>query len=102
MIVSSAENNCVMLDDVVSSQIWSDALAEYGRSSNVDINSLPQVRNLDEILDLIGTKQSSFLLRRHDGRRLDKIRSAIGKNLLPIQRMIEAVSFSAGKARLPW
>ena len=101
MIVNAAENNSVILDDVISSQLWNDALAEYGKNSNIDISSLPRVHSLDEILGLIETKQSNFSLRRHDGKGLDKIRSAIGKNLLPIQRLIEAVSFSAGKVCTP-
>ena len=95
-----AESDYLILNDVISSQLWREAIVQYNEKWNFDIDSLPKVQNLDEVLSVIKSSESSFSLHRHNGNKLDKIRSMISKNLKPVERIIQAISFAAGKACL--
>ena len=95
----STDDGYVILNDVITGELWSEAIAQHKEKWDYDIGSLPKVRSVEEVLSFIKAKESVFSLHRHDGKTLDKVRSSISRNLKPIERIIEATSSVAGKVR---
>ena len=73
-------------------EIWSTAITRYEQDSMVKIESLARTSNVDEILNIISEREKKFKGYRHDGSRLDKFRTLVGKSLKPVEKLGDIVA----------
>ena len=73
-------------------EIWSTAITRYEQDAMVKIESLARASNVDEILNVIRENEKNFKGYRHDGSRLDKFRTLVGKSLNPIEKLGDMVA----------
>lgn len=57
--------------------LWQDALLQYSQTTGKDIRDLPQYANVDEVLKDSQARKDAFSTYRHDGKRVDRLRSSI-------------------------
>lgn len=83
--------------------MWKAAVEQYEKIAQVSISSLESADNVEQIVSLIREKKSKFDARRHDGSKLEKLRSLVKKSLTPIQ-LLNDVASKATKivSRLPY
>jgi hypothetical protein len=65
--------------------IWSAAVVRYEATTNIKIQSLAGPKTVDEILIDSKERERSFSRHRHDGSKLDKFRTLLGRSLAPIE-----------------
>lgn len=65
-------------------EIWKEAVDQYERAAMVKLDSLDRANNVDEILTDMRDREKKFKDFRHDGSKLDKFRTLLGKSLKPI------------------
>lgn len=75
--------------------IWKKAIDHYEKTTTEKINTPAQVKSVDQILDDMHEREKSFRSYRHDGSRLEKFRTLVGKSLNPIERVGNIVATAA-------
>ncbi len=75
--------------------IWKAAIDRYEEITMVKIKSLVEDNKVDDILVNIHERETMFKDYRHDGSKLDKFRSLVGKSLSPIEKLSNVVSSAA-------
>ncbi|KAK3686838.1 hypothetical protein LTR37_019429 [Vermiconidia calcicola] len=72
--------------------IWKAAVDQYEKVAKVNMLSLKSADNVEQILSLMQEKESKFDKKRHDGSKLEKLRSLVKKSLNPIQLLSDVAS----------
>ena len=55
---------------------------------------------MDDVLREVKARESRFSEHRHDGRKLDRLRSAVSESLVPIERLGHVTATIAGNVIL--
>lgn len=79
--------------------IWNAAVVQYEAITNTKISTLARPKNIDEILREITLRETAFSHNRHDGSRLDKFRTTVKNNLVPIEMLGDIVSKATKSVR---
>lgn len=86
-----------MPDTTYIGGIWKEAVDQYEKTTAVKLESLDRANSVDEILDGMREREKKFKDFRHDGSKLDKFRTLLGKSLKPID-MVGDVAAAASSA----
>ena len=76
--------------------IWEAALLKYEETAGVNKQSLTKARSVEDVLNEVTARESRFLEHRHDGGKLDRLRSAVSESLVPIERLGHVTATIAG------
>ena len=79
--------------------LWKGAIDQYEVVTGVKIESLSKANNVDEILCQIQGNMASFKGHRHDGSRLDRFRSLVGRSLDSVEQLSKIVASAASSVR---
>jgi len=79
--------------------IWRVAIDRYEEITMVKIQSLAEANNVNEILNDIHERETKFKAYRHDGSKLDKFRTLVGRSLNPIEKLGDMVASAASTVR---
>lgn len=80
--------------------IWEEALLKYEETAGVNKQSLTKARSVNDVLNEVKTRESRFLDHRHDGGKLDRLRSAVSESLMPIERLGRVTATIAGNVNV--
>lgn len=79
--------------------IWNEAIREYEEITKVEIRSLTEANNVDEILNDIREREKNFKGYRHDGSKLERLRTLVSKSLKLVQKVCDVVASVASTVR---
>ena len=79
--------------------IWKVAIDRYEEITMVQMQSLAEANNVDEILNNIHERETKFKGYRHDGSKLERFRSLVRKSLSPIEKVGDMVASAASTVR---
>lgn len=80
------------IDDIEA--LWKQAVDKFQQRTHTRMTDLATVSTLDELLAVVQSKEKQFKHYRHDGTRLDKFRTFLGKSLKPVEQLLNSLSNS--------
>ena len=80
-------------------EIWKQAVDQYEKTITVKLESLDRANTVDEILDGMREREKKFKDFRHDGSKLDKFRTLLGKSLKPIDVVGDVAAAASSAVR---
>ncbi len=72
--------------------IWKEAIREYEEITKVNVQSLTEANNVEEILNDIHEREKRFKSYRNNGSKLERFRTLVMKSLRPIQKVCDVVA----------
>ncbi|KAH7117652.1 hypothetical protein B0J11DRAFT_583050 [Dendryphion nanum] len=66
-------------------EIWEAATVRYEQLAGLRIQSLASATNVNAVLQKITERETKFMLKRHDGSKLDRVRTLVRNILDPLQ-----------------
>ncbi|PGH21367.1 hypothetical protein AJ80_03284 [Polytolypa hystricis UAMH7299] len=81
--------------------LWKAAVDRYEQVTAVKIDHLSPAKCVDDILQEIHDRESRFKTRRHDGSKLDRFRTLVGRSLVPIEKVGDVLSQASSNAFQP-
>lgn len=82
--------------------IWKAAIDRYEEITMVKIEALARANNMDEILLEIQGRETKFLSYRHNGSRIEKLRSLMSRTLNPVGKLSNIVASAASTVMHPF
>ena len=79
--------------------IWKAAVNHYEDITEVKIRALAGANSVQEILGEINEREMTFRSHRHDGSKLDKLRTLVANSLAPIQMLGDIVAHATKTVR---
>jgi hypothetical protein len=79
--------------------VWKAALDRFEKITMVKIESLAGAANVDDILNEIHERETTFKDYRHDGSKLDKFRTLVSKSLDRIDKVGNMVALATSTVR---
>ena len=90
----------VIFNNAVVCQLWEDAVSRQDKSTKRNFHSLPKIRDCKELWTEIESRESQFLLYRHNHSRSDRFRSGVRDFLEPIERVGKVASLAASNVTI--
>lgn len=78
-------------------ELWASALQDFQGNTKIDLTKY-QFRNMNEAIESTQNQQVSFGAFRHDGGKVDAVRSLLGNNLNSIQKVVTGAKMAADAA----
>jgi hypothetical protein len=79
--------------------LWSDAIAQYEKLAGVKLQSMEQAQTVEDVLGFMEGWSGKFDKFRHDGGKLDKLRSLVRDGLSPIDEIGGYLASAASSVR---
>jgi hypothetical protein len=79
------------LDEAVA-LLWTEAVQRFEAETRTSISTPGSITSLDELIASLADKHSSFKIRRHNGSRLERLRTLAARALEPIRAISDVLA----------